>query len=147
MTDALAKQLRDAAGENLEAVRQAIAAGADLNARGEYGDTALNIAAEAGKADIVEFLLQSGLDIENLGGADKTPLMNAAFAGHVPVVRILIGAGARISDDLLNSVAMKVGILEENAEAGMVRPEAAEAWRNFLNGLVEERKKQDAKMS
>jgi hypothetical protein len=44
-------------------------------------------------------------------------------------------------------VATKVGILEENAESGMVRPDAAEAWRGFLDGLVAERQKQDAKAS
>jgi hypothetical protein len=129
---------------DIEAVRRALTAGADLNARGEYGDTALNIAAEAGKPDIVELLIQSGANIENPGGADKTPLMNAAFAGHIPVVRLLLAAGARIGNDLLDSVAMKVSILEENEEAGMVRPEAVTAWRRFLEALVEERAKQDA---
>jgi hypothetical protein len=38
---------------------------------------------------------------------------------------------------------MKVSILEENAENGMVRPEAAEAWRGFLDSLIAERRKQD----
>lgn len=137
-------QLRAAAGAgDVAGVRAALDQGADINAGGEWGDTALNIAAENGHADVVAVLLGEGADIENLGGADKTPIMNAAFAGHVVVVRQLLAAGARISDDLLNSVAMKVRILEENAEEGMVRPEAAEAWRAFLDGLVAERRKQE----
>jgi hypothetical protein len=69
--------------------------------------------------------------------------MNAAFAGRTAIVRRLLASGARISDDLLNSLAMKVRILEENAESGMVRAEAAEAWRGFLDALVAERRKQD----
>ncbi len=66
-----------------------------------------------------------------------------AFAGHVGIVRDLLSRGARISDDLINSVAMKVSILAENAENEMVRPEAVEAWRGFLDGLIAERQKQD----
>lgn len=140
----LGQALRDAAaGGDLDAVRAALAAGAVVDARGEYGDTALNVAAESGRADIVAFLIGEGANVENPGGADKTPLMNAAFAGHVAVARQLLAAGARISDDLLNSLVMKVSILEENAESGMVRPEAAQAWRGFLDAMVAERRRQD----
>ena len=72
-----------------------------------------------------------------------TPLMNAATAGHLPSVRTLIAAGAKVTDDLLGSVSMKVSILEENAEIGMVRPEAVGAWRGFLNELLATRAAQD----
>lgn len=140
-----AEHIRNAASSgDLDGVRAALAAGADIDARAEYGDTALNLACEYGHGEIVAFLLSEGADIENLGGADKTPIMNAAFAGHVGVVRQLLAAGAKISDDLLSSVAMKVRILEENAEEGMVRPEAARAWRDFLDALVTERRKRDS---
>jgi ankyrin repeat protein len=143
MPDENAERLRAAAeAGDLEGVQQALAAGADINARGEYGDTALNHAARAGHGEVVEALLAAGGDVENLGGADLTPLMNAAVAGHIGVVRMLLAAGARISDDLMASIAMKVSILEENAEAGMVRPEAAAAWRAFLEGLAAEQAKQ-----
>ena len=138
------KLLEAAAAGDADAVLAALAAGASVNTRGEFGDTALNLAAEHGHAGVVSALLGAGADIENLGGADKTPLMNAAFAGHIPIVRQLLARGARISDDLLSSLQMKVSILEENAESGMVRPEAAEAWRNFLDGMIAERKKQDS---
>ncbi len=145
MSQTLADTLRNAAtaGDG-ESVLAALTAGADVNGRGEYGDTALNRAAENGHAGVVALLLGAGADIENKGGADKTPIMNAAFAGHVSLVRLFIARGARISDDLINSVAMKVGILEENAENGMVRPEAAQAWREFLESLIAERRRQDS---
>ncbi|MFQ5569241.1 MAG: ankyrin repeat domain-containing protein [Rhodothermales bacterium] len=134
----LDQQLRQAASEgNLNTVNEALTEGADVNARGDFGDTALNLAAEYGHDHIVERLLEAGADIENLGGADKTPLMNAAFAGQVKVVELLLSQGARINRDLLSSMQMKVSILEENAEAGMVNPAAAEAWRGFLGFMVE----------
>jgi ankyrin repeat protein len=141
--DTSRKLLEAAAAGDAEAVLAALEAGAAVNTRGEFGDTALNIAAEKGHAGVVAVLLGAGADIENLGGADKTPLMNAAFAGNTGIVRHLLERGARVSDDLLSSLQVKVSILEENAEGGMVRPEAAEAWRGFLDAMIAERRKQD----
>ncbi len=131
------KQLWDAAREgDLNAVLEALSQGANINARGEFGDTALNLAAEHGHVEVIERLLEAGADIENLGGADKTPLMNATFAGHSSSVQLLLDRGALVSRSLLSSLQMKVSILEENAEAGMVNPAAAEAWRRFLEFMV-----------
>ena len=136
---ALDQQLRQAANQgDLSAVDEALAQGADVDARGEYGDTVLNLAAESGHHGVVARLLDAGADIENLGGADKTPLMNATFAGNVKVVELLLSRGARVTHDLLSSLQMKVNILQENAEAGMVNPAAAEAWQGFLGYMVQQ---------
>jgi ankyrin repeat protein len=138
------QRLRDsAAAGDANALHAALADGADVNGRGEFGDSALNYAAERGHADIVDLLIAAGADIENRGGADKTPLMNAAFAGNIGIVRRLLGAGARISDELLQGLSVKVSILEENAENGMVRQDAAAAWRSFLDGLLAERRNRE----
>ena len=136
--------LKAAADGRLAGVEAALGNGANIDARAEFGDTALNLAAEHGHGDIVERLIAGGAAIENRGGADKTPLMNAAFAGHVGIVRLLLVAGARVVDDLLRSVQLKVNILTENAEVGMVRPEAVTAWKQFLDLLAEARARQDA---
>ncbi len=115
----------------------------DIETKDEYGDTALNKACSQGHSDIVSYLIEKGANIENVGGADLTPIINAATAGHFQTVHILISNGAKISDSLLSIMNMKVNILEENAEIGMVVPEAAAAWRKFFEYLIEERKKQD----
>jgi ankyrin repeat protein len=135
--------LRAAADGDLAAVEAALAAGADIEAAAEYGDTALNRAAANGHGAVVARLIAAGANLENRGGADMTPLMNAATAGHRPSVRALIAAGAKITDDLLGSVSMKIFILEENAEDGMVRPEAVGAWRGFLDELLAARAAQE----
>jgi ankyrin repeat protein len=136
-------RLLEAAAEgSLEGVEEALRQGADVNARRQFGDTALNLAAEHGHKEIVQHLLDKGADIHHLGGADKTPIMNAAFAGNIGIVRLLLEKGARVTDDLLASVQLKVNILEENALSGMVRPEAAEAWKRFLAMLVAARQAQ-----
>ncbi len=138
ITTALNQQLWAAAvGGNLDAISTALRQGADVNARSQYGDSALNMAAEHGYVDAVEVLLKAGAEIENLGGADKTPLMSAAFAGRIKVVELLLRHDARINRDLLNTLQLKVNILAENAEAGMVQPVEAEAWRRFLDFMVE----------
>ena len=137
MTQSPDQQLWQAANAgDLAAVNAALEQGADVNARGDYGDAALNLAAEYGHLEVVERLLAAGADIENLGGAAKTPLMNATFAGQTKVVQRLLDKGARINRDLLSSLQLKVSILEENAEEGMVLPAAAEAWRGFLDFMI-----------
>jgi ankyrin repeat protein len=134
----LNQQLWEAASRgSLDAITTTLRQGAQVNARGPYGDSALNMAAEGGHVDAVEFLLEASADIENQGGADKTPLMNAAFAGRIKVVDLLLRRGARINRDLLNTLQLKVNILEENAEAGMILPAAVEAWRRFLDFMIE----------
>lgn len=140
----LDQQLWEAASRgSLDAITSTLRQGARVNARGRYGDSALNMAAEGGHVDAVELLLGASADIENLGGADKTPLMNAAFAGQIKVVQLLLRQGARINRDLLNTLQLKVNILEENAEAGMVLPTAVEAWRKFLDFMIESWREQN----
>lgn len=129
----------------LEIVETCIKLGTDVNTKDNFGDTALNKAASNGHTEVVKFLLESGADIENLGGAALTPLMNAATSGQVETVNLLLQNGAKINQDLLSTIQMKVNILEENAEDGMVLPEAVTQWQRFLDYLVKEYKKQQAK--
>ncbi|MBI5877170.1 MAG: ankyrin repeat domain-containing protein [Chloroflexi bacterium] len=134
---------RAAAAGDLTAVDAALDAGAAIDARDEYGDTALNEAAEAGQREIVRRLLERGANIENLGGADKTPLMNAAFAGHVDVAQELLEKGARVNNDLLSSMQAKVNIFREQAEDGFVTQAGVKAWERFLEYLGTARLRQD----
>ena len=136
MTTEAEQQLLQAASEgNLSEAAKALEKGANVNAREQFGDTALNQAARYGHLEVVKRLLEAGADIENKGGADLTPLMNAALGGHLEIVRFLLGKGAQVSQDLLSQVQFKVNILEENAEAGMVNPEAVESWKWFVKYL------------
>lgn len=137
MTDATNQQLLHAAvAGDLAGVEAALQAGADPDARGQLGDTALNEAAQRGHLDVARRLLEAGANLENVGGADLTPVMNAAFAGHFAVVQLLLNRGARVNHDLMSSLQLKVNIVAENAEAGMVLPEAVDAWKQFLSYMV-----------
>ncbi|CAN5848796.1 hypothetical protein BH20ACI4_BH20ACI4_23270 [soil metagenome] len=134
----LERQLLEAAASgDLNAVGNALASGADVNALGQYKQSALSIAAEKGNLYAVAILLAADADIENFDVADKSPLMAAAFAGKLKVVNLLLRHGAVINRDLLNSLKLKVDIFEENAGAGAVSSDEAVAWRKFLDFMTE----------
>ena len=140
MRAASARLFRAVTDGSLSDVNEALESGIDVNVRGEFGDSALNLAAQHGRKEIAMRLIEVGANLENVGGANMTPIMNAAVAGNVGIVRLLLEKGARVSDDLVKSVQLKVSILEENAESGMIREEAVQAWRDFVSFLIEARR-------
>ncbi len=68
--------MHDAVGTgNIEAVKQHIAAGMDVNAKHDaFGITSLEIAAIAGHKEIVELLIAKGADVNAKTEGDITPL-------------------------------------------------------------------------
>ena len=90
------RALLDAAKKgNIEAVKQAIDDGADLNTKGRYGATPLQDAAFRGHQEIVELLIVEGANVKSENGV--TPLHTAALNGHKEVVELLIAAGADVN--------------------------------------------------
>ncbi len=68
--------------------------GADVNFKGQNGDTPLHLAAQKCFQAVIEVLLASRADVkaQNTGGA--TPLCSAVQSGQVKIVRMLLAAGA-----------------------------------------------------
>lgn len=64
------------------------------------GGTPLIIAAEEGRLEVVEFLIDSGANLNACNDHDYTALHGAAFHGHQPIVELLLknGANANIKD-------------------------------------------------
>jgi ankyrin repeat protein len=71
-------------------VKLLIGRGADVNATGASGMTALHGAACAADEETVAFLLGQGAQANSTVLGDKTPLMLAYLMGHVGVVRVLL---------------------------------------------------------
>ena len=74
-----------------------LAIGMDVNAKNEFGETALMNAAEQGHLDLVSLLLRHGADINARDLARRTALMNAAQNGHAVVVKLLLSRGATVN--------------------------------------------------
>ena len=79
---------------DLDALRQHIAAGTDLNTRGEDGGTSLNAAAAKGNTDAAILLIEAGADVNAKKADGATPLHTAAFFCHEKIVRSLLANGA-----------------------------------------------------
>ena len=62
-----------ASGGNIEAVKQHLTAGTDVNAKNKIGSTPLNYAALKGHGEIVELLITAGADVNARDKDGKTP--------------------------------------------------------------------------
>ena len=82
---------------NIEAVKQHLDAGKDVNAKTERGFTPLHVAANYGRKEIVELLIAEGADV-NAKNEDKwTPLYESAFRGHKEIAELLIEKDADVN--------------------------------------------------
>ena len=83
---------------NLEAVKQHIAAGADVNAiDDDRGMTPLHYATGNGHKEIVVLLITEGADVNAKNGKGWTPLFGAAVLGKNKIVELLIAKGANVN--------------------------------------------------
>jgi ankyrin repeat protein len=89
-----------AAGEGrLNAVRYLLDEGADINLRGEHGNTALTEATYFGQASVIKELLLRGAEV-NAISIDGTPLDIAIGRNNVAVIDLLKHYGARRGNEL-----------------------------------------------
>ena len=91
---------------NIEAVKQHLAAGTDVNAKDDqFGGTPLHYAAGAGRKEIVELLITEGADVNAKLVSDgphkgKTPLNAANEANHPEIVDLLRKHGGKTGEEL-----------------------------------------------
>ena len=83
---------------NVEAVKQYLNAGGDLEAKGGWGKrTPLHSAAQFGHKEIAELLIVKGADVNMKNRFGWTPLAFAAERSHKEVVELLIAKGADVN--------------------------------------------------
>lgn len=80
---------------HIDAIRQHIAAGSDLNTlEPTGGSTALVTAVVLGRSEIATALIEGGADINKSNNDGSTPLYCAAFFGRTELVKLLLDKGA-----------------------------------------------------
>ena len=79
---------------DLEAIRQHINFGSDLNEKDVYGSTPLIIAATFGKTDAALTLIEAGADLNIKNNDGSTALITAAFFCRTEIVKALLDKGA-----------------------------------------------------
>jgi ankyrin repeat protein len=120
--------LMDAVREkNVAAVKLLLVHGADVKARTESFDSALQIAAERGNLEIAKLLLAKGAD-PAFPAIGKSPLHEAALHGHTDVARLLLDTGLR--HDLYSAIAAgEIELVREGLQADAsraLRPDGAD---------------------
>jgi ankyrin repeat protein len=89
------EELIDSARENnLPEAHRLLSVGADVNAKDNYGATALYWASENGHVQVAKLLLEHGADIEAKDTLGDTPLHIACLNGHVAFVNELLSRRA-----------------------------------------------------
>ena len=79
---------------NLDAIRQHINAGSELNKKDAYGSSPLIVAVTFGKTEVARVLIEAGADLEITNNEGATPLHVAAFFCRAEIVKALLDNGA-----------------------------------------------------
>jgi ankyrin repeat protein len=82
---------------DINVIEHLIDHGADVNAKGGNGYTALILASFYGHIDIVRLLIDAGADVNASSNTGSTALMLASDCGYLDIVRLLIDAGADVN--------------------------------------------------
>ena len=82
---------------NIEAVKQHLAAGSDVNAKAEGGWAPLHLSVQNGKKEVSELLISEGADVNAKNKNGQTPLHLAAYGGHKEIAELLIASGADVN--------------------------------------------------
>lgn len=98
---------------------EALNAGANVNARGQFENTPLIFAAQNGHLQIVELLLRAKPEIAAKGYCDMTALHLAARDGRTEVVQRLLQTGAFDNERLIND-ALTVASMSASGKRAIV---------------------------
>ncbi|HXS26317.1 MAG TPA: ankyrin repeat domain-containing protein [Steroidobacteraceae bacterium] len=83
--------------DDVPLIERLIAAGADANAKNDYGSTPLSEAATVGDARVIRDLLKAGANVESANADGQSALMILARTSNIAAARLLIEHGANVN--------------------------------------------------
>jgi ankyrin repeat protein len=83
--------------DDVKAAARLIGAGANVNARNDYGATPMSEAAVVGNAAMLELLLEAGADVESPNADGQTALMLVSRTGRLDAARLLLRYKANVN--------------------------------------------------
>ena len=103
---------------DIEAVKQHLAAGTDVNAKDIGDNTPLGYATGRNNKEIVELLITKGAEVNTKDKWGNTPLYSAAGYGHKEIAELLISKGADVNakDELLGRTPLDEAIFSNHSE-------------------------------
>ena len=117
---------------NIEAVKQHIAAGTDVDARDGEGETPLHDATFYGHKEIVELLIAKGADVNAKNKRVGTPLHGAAANGDKEIAELLIAKGADVNAKNEYELVTPLDWAERHPEtAKLLRKHGGKTWREL----------------
>jgi ankyrin repeat protein len=129
---------------NIEAVKQHLAAAADVNVRDMIRRTPLYFAAMKGHKEVAELLIANGADVNAENLTWRTPLLVAAIRGHKEIAELLIANGADVNAKDENGwtplVYAKFVYKRESPDAKAAKKETADLLRRHGGKTSEELK-------
>ena len=82
---------------NENSINLLLDAGADIEAKGAWGNGPLNFAARSGRSNAMRLLLDRGADIDAPGESGRTALISAIEQDNLEMVKLLVDRGADVS--------------------------------------------------
>ena len=105
-------------GGDVEAVKEFLVDGADVNVKDKRGFTPLHWASISGRKEAVELLIDNGADVNAMRGGGGPPLSYAASWGHEEIVELLIANGADVNvKDAFSETPLDVATHPDNPNA------------------------------
>ncbi|MEE8269903.1 MAG: ankyrin repeat domain-containing protein, partial [Nitrospinaceae bacterium] len=113
--------------KNVKEVRRHLNEGADVNKKDDNGQTPLHHAAQSGRPEVAQTLIERGARVESRDNESRTPLHLASKIGFAPMIDLLITKGARVhSQDKSGRVALHYTILGSSSNVFLgIKSEAA----------------------
>ena len=111
----------------VEILRLLLASKADVNAKAEYRQTPLHLAAQSSNAVALKLLIDHGADVNAQRRDRKTPLHLAASNGHIEIVKILMAnkADVKVKDLYKNTPLMCAVVAKHNDVEKFLRQHGA----------------------